>query len=118
MTVLLVARNKGSKLDVIKRYEHNKCTVDIANAMEIPESTVKIVRRHAEKIKVSCKSATRMLASKITQIRELVMKKLERNLAHWIEHQHRRAISRSTLIIQAKRLTEFFKQIDTAISIP
>jgi transposase-like protein len=29
------------KLDVIKRYERDECTVDIANAIGIPESTFK-----------------------------------------------------------------------------
>jgi hypothetical protein len=39
------------------------------------------------------------------------MEKLERMLAQWIEHQHQYASPLSTLLIQAKLLTEFFKHI-------
>jgi transposase-like protein len=57
------------KLDVIKRYECNICMVDIANAMGIPRSTLRIIRKQALEVKESCKSAMRIMASKITQIR-------------------------------------------------
>jgi hypothetical protein len=48
------------KLDVIRRYERNERTVDIVNATGIPESTLRTTRKQADKIKESCKSATRM----------------------------------------------------------
>jgi hypothetical protein len=41
-----------------------------------------------------------MMASKITQIRLLIMEKLERMLAHWIEHQHQFAIPLSIRLKQ------------------
>jgi transposase-like protein len=66
------------KLDVIRRYEH---TVDIVRVTGISESTLRTIRNQAEKIKESCKSVTRMTASKITQIRPPIMEKLERMLA-------------------------------------
>jgi hypothetical protein len=43
-----------------------------------------------------------MTTAKITQIRAPILEKLERMLAQWIEHQNKRAIPLSTLIIQAK----------------
>jgi hypothetical protein len=49
------------KLDVIKRYECNECMVDIANAMGIPKSTIRPMRKEDEKIKESCKSAKRIM---------------------------------------------------------
>jgi hypothetical protein len=48
-----------------------------------------------------------MTASKITQIRPLIMEKLERMLAQWTEHQNQQAIPISTIIIQAKAKTLF-----------
>jgi predicted aconitase len=89
------------KLDVIRRYEHNERMVDMVNAMGIPKSTLRTIRKQADKIKESCKDA-RMTASKITQIRAPIMEKLERMLAQWIEYQHQRAIPLSTMIIKAK----------------
>jgi glucosamine 6-phosphate synthetase-like amidotransferase/phosphosugar isomerase protein len=68
------------KLDVTKRYEHNKCKVDIANAMGIPKLTLRTIRKQAEKLKKSCKSAMRITASKIKQIRTLIVEKFERML--------------------------------------
>jgi hypothetical protein len=40
---------------VIMRYEHNERTVDIVNAMRIPESTLRTIRKQGDKIKESCK---------------------------------------------------------------
>jgi transposase-like protein len=56
------------KLDVIKRYECNICMVEIANAMGILRSTLRIIRKQALKVKESCKSVMRIMASKTTQI--------------------------------------------------
>jgi hypothetical protein len=88
------------KLDVMKRYERNEHTVDVANAMGILESTLRTIRKQAEKITESCKSSMRLLASKVTQIGMPIMEKLEKMLAQWIEHRHY-AIPVSTMIIQA-----------------
>jgi hypothetical protein len=88
--------------------------VDIANAMGIPELTLRTIRKHADKIMESCESAMRMRARKIMQIRVPIMKKLEWMLAQQIEHQHQCAFPLYTMIIQAKQLTEFVKHIDTA----
>jgi hypothetical protein len=54
---------------------------DIANAMEIPEWTLRTIKKQAEKIKASCKSATRMMASKIIQIRVPIMERKECQLS-------------------------------------
>jgi hypothetical protein len=55
--------------------------IDIANTMGIPGSTLRTIRNEAEKIKESCKSSVRMMASKIVQIRSPIVEKLERMLA-------------------------------------
>jgi hypothetical protein len=75
---------------------------DIASAMGILKSTPRIIRKQPEEIKEGCKSAVRMMASKITQIKESVMEKLERMLAQWIVHQCQCDIPLSTVTIQAK----------------
>jgi hypothetical protein len=64
------------KLHVIRGYERNERSVDIVNATGIPESTLRTIRKQADKNKESCKSATRMTASKITQIRTPIIEKL------------------------------------------
>jgi hypothetical protein len=56
--------------------------------MRIPRSTLRTIRKQAQKIKESFKSATRMMPSKITKMEVPIMEKLERMLAQWIEHQH------------------------------
>jgi hypothetical protein len=64
----------------LKGYEHNECTADKANAVGIPETTLKTIRKQAE-FKESCKSAMRTAGSKTTQIGVMIMRKLERMLA-------------------------------------
>jgi hypothetical protein len=66
------------------------------------QSSLRAIRKQAEGIKESCKSAMRMMACKVTQIRALIIEKSERMLAQWIEHEHQCAICLSTMIIQAK----------------
>lgn len=43
-----------------------------------------------------------MMASKVTQIRALIIEKSEGMLAQWIEHEDQRAVRLSPMIIQAK----------------
>jgi hypothetical protein len=88
-------------------YEHNECTVDKANAMGIPESTLKTIRKQAE-FKESRRSAMRMAGSKIRQIWVMIMRKLERMLAQYIESKHQHAILLPTMIIQAKLKILFY----------
>jgi hypothetical protein len=61
------------KLDVIRRYECNKCMVDIVSAAVIPTLTLRTIRKLANKIKEICKSAIRMMTNKMTQIRAPIM---------------------------------------------
>jgi hypothetical protein len=42
---------------VIKRYECNESTVDIASAVGILESTLRTISKQVEKMKENCKSA-------------------------------------------------------------
>jgi hypothetical protein len=63
-------------LDMIKRHECNKHMVDIGSVLGIPKVTLTTIRKQAEKIKERCKSATRMMVNKITQVRVTVMEKL------------------------------------------
>jgi hypothetical protein len=69
------------KLYVIIRYEHNKHTADIVNAMKISVTDLKNHRKRTDKIKESCKIAMRKMASMTTQIRMLIMMIFERILA-------------------------------------
>jgi hypothetical protein len=52
------------KLHVIKRHGCDKCTVSMANAMGIPESTLRSTRKQAEKLNECCRSSTRITANR------------------------------------------------------
>jgi hypothetical protein len=54
------------KLDVVTRYQYTIHMTDIASAMEILKSTLRTTGKQAAIFKESCKSATTMIASKIT----------------------------------------------------
>jgi hypothetical protein len=54
------------KLDEIRKYECNKHIVDSVNETEISKLTLGTIRKKADKIKETCKSARRMTASKTT----------------------------------------------------
>jgi hypothetical protein len=84
--VLTVVRNKGKllplkkKLHVIRGYKSDELMLDIANAMGTTEATLRTTRKQAEEILERCKSAKRMTANKITEIRTPIMEKSERLL--------------------------------------
>lgn len=54
-----------------------------------------------------------MTGSKMTQIRVMIMRKLERMLTQYIEHEHQHAIPLSTKIIQVKAKSLFHDLIAT-----
>jgi hypothetical protein len=64
--VLLVARDEGKeKLNVVTKYEGSDTILDIANATDIPESTLSTIRKHSDKIKKTgiqnCKDGLRLM---------------------------------------------------------
>jgi hypothetical protein len=65
-----------------------------------PVSTLRTVRKQAEKIKESRKSGTGMTSGKATQIIAPIVDKLQRMLAEWTEQQHQRAIALCTMLTQ------------------
>lgn len=65
---------------MIESHEHKECIVDMACAVRIPESTFRTIRKQADEIRKSCKSATRMTTSRTTEIGTPVMEKLKRFL--------------------------------------
>jgi hypothetical protein len=60
---------RAEKLGMIRIYGSKESTVDTANTMRIPESVLRTIRKQANKIQKSRKGATRMTASKTTQIK-------------------------------------------------
>jgi hypothetical protein len=90
-----VARNRKSialeeKLDVIKRYKCNEHMVGIANAKGLLQSTLRAIRKQAEKTKESYKGGRNSRASKITPIRALSIEKWLSGLSmnSSIHHDH------------------------------
>lgn len=61
---------------MIRRCERNESMVGTVNATGVPESTLRTIRKQADKIMESRKSATRMNAREVTQIRVPSAKKL------------------------------------------
>jgi predicted transcriptional regulator len=71
---------------------------NIANAMGIPESTLRSNIKQANTFKESLKRATKMTATKTTQFRAPTMEKLEMTPTQWMEHKYQHAIPLSTII--------------------
>lgn len=64
-----------------------------ANTKEIPQLTLRNIRKKAENVKESCRSAIRVMASKITQMRELILEKLKGILARRVGHKYQCALT-------------------------
>ncbi|XP_019378456.1 PREDICTED: CENPB DNA-binding domain-containing protein 1-like [Gavialis gangeticus] len=93
------------KLEVVKRHERGEKTKEIRCATGFSESTLHTIRDNEEKIKESCKSATRLSTACVSLTRSAIMEKMERMLTMWIEHQKQEHMPLSTQVIQAKALS-------------
>jgi hypothetical protein len=91
----------GRKLDVIKRHVQKKSTVYIASVTGIPESKLRNIMEQANISKESCKSETKLTATRTTQMRALIIKKFGMTLVHWLEHKYQRPIPLSAMKIEA-----------------
>ncbi|GCC33616.1 hypothetical protein chiPu_0012086 [Chiloscyllium punctatum] len=93
------------KLGVIKRFERNERTCDIARATGIKESTLRTIRDNAEKIKASCIAGTSLSASKLVRSRPKELEEMERLLCVWLEDQLKKQSGTSFIAIRQKALS-------------
>ncbi|XP_051823209.1 tigger transposable element-derived protein 1-like [Antechinus flavipes] len=73
------------KLEIIKRFERNERTCDIARATGIKESTLRAIRDNAVKIKETSMTGITTISSKSVRIRPKEIAEMERLLSIWIE---------------------------------
>ncbi|XP_027716076.1 tigger transposable element-derived protein 1-like [Vombatus ursinus] len=90
------------KLEIIKRFERNERTCDIARATGIKESTLRAIRDNAVRIKETSMTGTTTISAKSVRIRPKEIAEMERLLSIWIEGKK----SRTTfLTIKGKALS-------------
>lgn len=98
--VLLVASSKGNTL-VLKKLDLNLMDTWLTSVSQ--KFLNRLSREQTDKIKESCKSAMRVVATVTTlHIGTLIMEKLERMLVHWMEHEYQCVIPLCTVIIQVE----------------
>lgn len=95
------------KLDVIDRFKDGNRAVDIARDLGLQSSTVRTIRRNADKITLSAQSVTALSAARLSRNRSVIMEKMETLLINWIEEQHQLNLSVSLKAIQDKALALF-----------
>nr|XP_006128720.1 tigger transposable element-derived protein 1-like [Pelodiscus sinensis] len=91
-----------TKLDVLRCLDEGERAVDIGIALGLTPTTVRTIRRNADKIRASARWVTPLSATTISQSRSSLLENMERLLSVWIEDQNQRNVPLSLLVIQAK----------------
>ncbi|XP_074854943.1 tigger transposable element-derived protein 1 [Carettochelys insculpta] len=92
----------STKLDILRCFDAGKRAVDIGIALGLTPTTVRTIRRNADKIRASAQSVIPLSATTISQSRSSLLENMEHLLSVWIEDQNQRNVPVSLLMIQAK----------------
>ncbi|XP_059162114.1 tigger transposable element-derived protein 1-like [Physella acuta] len=90
------------KLTVLRLYEEGQQGIDIARFLDLPPSTVRTIRKNADKIKAGAKHAVPLNAKKITRSRSALMESMESLLAVWIQDHNQNNVPLTASAIQEK----------------
>ena len=81
------------KVDIIRRYEREESTNAIKLALNLPESTLRTIRKDKEKIMAAFKAGAGASATRVSSGQSTFMVRLEKMLATWMDHRKHQGLS-------------------------
>ena len=85
------------KVGIIQRYKRGESTNAIRLALDLPESTLRTIRKDKEKILAAFKAGTGASASRVSSGQPEFMVRLEKMLVIWMVHQKRQDAQKKAL---------------------
>ncbi|KAJ2937655.1 hypothetical protein O0L34_g19330 [Tuta absoluta] len=100
------------KLKIIRKMESGGKATDVGRLFGLSESTVRTIVKNGQKIKLSSECATPTSAKKVTRSRPVLLEKMEKLLAVWIEDLNKKntPLSQDLICSKASSLYEDLKQ--------
>jgi hypothetical protein len=92
------------KLDIIQRLERGQTAASVGRLYNVNESTVRTIKKSAEKIRSVIAQSCSVAAKKFIRVRNPLLEKMEMMLVAWMEDQKKLKSVLNSTIIRAKAL--------------
>jgi len=96
--------NLEAKLDIIERLERGQTVTSLGRLYNVNESSIRTIRKSAEKIRSSIAHSCSPAAKKSLRVRNPLLEKMEMMLVTWMEDQKGKKMTVNTTAIRAKAL--------------
>ena len=74
-------------MDILRRYGRGELTAAILNALNLPERTLRTIRKDREKITVALKAGAGSVSNRVSLGQSTTMVRLEKMLVTWMDHR-------------------------------
>ena len=81
------------KMDILRRYDRGESTADIRNALNLPESTLRTIRKDREKIMEAVKAGAGSCSIKVSSGQSNIMVRTEKMLVTRMDHRKRQGLN-------------------------
>ncbi|XP_023706958.1 tigger transposable element-derived protein 1 isoform X2 [Cryptotermes secundus] len=93
-----------TKLSIIQRLENGETAASLGRLYHINESSVRTIKKNAERIRNSVAQSCSLTAKKTVRVRNPLLEKIEKMLAIWVEDQNKKKMVVNSRIIRMKAL--------------
>ena len=80
------------KVDIIRRYDRGRSTNAIRNALHLPESMLRTIRKNREKILAAFKAGAGGASTRVSLGQSTFMVSLEKMLVMWMDYRKRQGL--------------------------
>ena len=80
------------KMDILRRYDRGELTAAICNALNLPEFTLRTIRKDREKITAAVKAGAGS-STKVSSGQSNIMFRMEKMLVMWMDHRKCRGLN-------------------------
>ena len=81
------------KFDIIRRYDRGESTATIRNALHLPETTLRTIRKDKERIMAAFKAGAGSASTRVSSGQSTFMVRLEKMLVTWMDHRKRHSLN-------------------------
>ena len=104
------------KMDILRRYDRGESTTAIRNALNLPESMLRTIRKDREKITAAVKAGAGSWSTKVSLGQSNIMVWTEKMLVTWLDHRKRQGLN-VTFYDTEKKATECFNHLKQEMSL-
>ena len=81
------------KMDILRRYDRGESTAAIRNSLNLPEFSLRTIRKDREKITAAIKTGADNCSTKVLSAQSNIMVRIEKMLVTWMNHRRRQGLN-------------------------